>query len=67
MKLPRVDHTPKALPREFPGAIWYQDEEVKAAERVLRAQSPFRYYGPAPELGHNIEKETELEALAQRP
>ena len=41
-------HQPKTLPHEFPGAIWYQQEEVEAVERVIRAQSPFRYYGPSP-------------------
>lgn len=34
------------LPGEFPGAIWYGEEEIEAAMRVLRNQSPFRYYGP---------------------
>ncbi|MBN2153191.1 MAG: DegT/DnrJ/EryC1/StrS family aminotransferase [Candidatus Lokiarchaeota archaeon] len=34
------------LPREFPGAIHYGKEEEEAALRVIRSQSPFRYYGP---------------------
>lgn len=34
------------LPAEFPGAVWYGEEEVEAATRVIRRQSPFRYYGP---------------------
>lgn len=34
------------LPHEFPGAIWYGEEEIEAATRVLKNQSPFRYYGP---------------------
>lgn len=34
------------LPREFPGAIWYDEEEVAAVTRVVKARSPFRYYGP---------------------
>jgi len=34
------------LPGEFPGTIWYGDEEVEAVTRVLKKQSPFRYYGP---------------------
>lgn len=34
------------LPAEFPGAVWYGKEEVEAATRVIRNQSPFRYYGP---------------------
>ena len=35
-----------ALPDEFPGAVWYDEEEVEAATRVIRSRSPFRYYGP---------------------
>ncbi len=35
-----------ALPGEFPGAIWYGEEEIEAVTRVIRNQSPFRYYGP---------------------
>lgn len=35
------------LPLEFPGAHWLDEEEVEAVTRVLRARSPFRYYGPA--------------------
>ena len=34
------------LPREFPGATWFGEEEEKAVLRVIRNQSPFRYYGP---------------------
>jgi len=34
------------LPYEFPGANWYDREEEEAALRVIRAKSPFRYYGP---------------------
>jgi len=36
-----------ALPAEFPGATWYGDEELEAVTRVIKNQSPFRYYGPA--------------------
>ena len=36
----------KPLPFEFPGGNWYGKEEEAAAVRVIRAQSPFRYYGP---------------------
>lgn len=43
----RVVKPPKfTLPAEFPGAIWYGEEEIEAATRVIRNQSPFRYYGP---------------------
>lgn len=34
------------LPCEFPGAIWYCEEELDAVTRVVRNRSPFRYYGP---------------------
>ena len=34
------------LPFEFPGGNWYDEAEAKAALRVIRAKSPFRYYGP---------------------
>lgn len=34
------------LPDEFPGAVWYGDEEIEAALRIIKNQSPFRYYGP---------------------
>ncbi len=38
---------PMPLPEEFPGAVWYGEEEVEAVTRVIRSRSPFRYYGPA--------------------
>jgi len=36
----------KSLPFEFPGGNWYDEQEEAAAMRVIRAKSPFRYYGP---------------------
>ncbi|MCM8778001.1 MAG: DegT/DnrJ/EryC1/StrS family aminotransferase [Candidatus Omnitrophica bacterium] len=36
----------KPLPFEFPGGNWYDKEEEKAALKVIRNKSPFRYYGP---------------------
>jgi len=36
----------RRLPFEFPGANFYGREEEEAVLRVLRARSPFRYYGP---------------------
>jgi 8-amino-3,8-dideoxy-alpha-D-manno-octulosonate transaminase len=39
----------RPLPPEFPGAAFIDDEEVQAVERVLRARSPFRYYGIDPQ------------------
>lgn len=37
----------RPLPPNYPGALLIAEEEVAAAAEVLRAQSPFRYYGPA--------------------
>jgi len=34
------------LESEFPGAIWYDEEEIIAVTNVIKCQSPFRYYGP---------------------
>ena len=34
------------IPQEWPGALHFGKEEEEAAARVIRAQSPFRYYGP---------------------
>ncbi len=39
-KPPKLD-----LPGEFPGATWYGNEEIDAVTRVIKRQSPFRYYG----------------------
>ena len=36
----------EALPQEWPGIHFFGEEEVEAASRVIRAQSPFRFYGP---------------------
>ncbi len=41
------------LPLEFPGVHHMDEEEVEAAIRVLRARSPFRYYGV------DLQRETE--------
>lgn len=35
----------RPLPLEFPGVHYMDEEEIEAANRVLRASSPFRYYG----------------------
>jgi dTDP-4-amino-4,6-dideoxygalactose transaminase len=46
------------LPREFPGALHYGPEEEEAVLRVIRARSPFRYYGLDPQReAENLEKE----------
>jgi dTDP-4-amino-4,6-dideoxygalactose transaminase len=34
------------LPWELPGAHWFGEEEVELVTKVLRARSPFRFYGP---------------------
>ena len=41
------------IPQEWPGAHYFGKEEEEAASRVIRAQSPFRYYGP------NFQREVE--------
>lgn len=38
------------LPQEWPGAHYYETEEIEAAVRVLKARSPFRYYGLDPQF-----------------
>ncbi|MFX0100265.1 MAG: DegT/DnrJ/EryC1/StrS family aminotransferase [Candidatus Hodarchaeota archaeon] len=46
------------LPREFPGVIFYSEEELAAVQRVVKNQSPFRYYGPKCTFeAENLEKE----------
>jgi len=44
----------RALAYEFPGANFYDREEEAAALRVVRAKSPFRYYGP--KCGYEVDK-----------
>ena len=51
----------KPMPEHWPGALMYDDEEVEAVSRVLRAKSPFREYGP--DLQHEAQK---FEAEAAR-
>jgi len=34
------------MPPHWPGALLYDEEEVEAVARVVRAKSPFREYGP---------------------
>jgi len=49
----------KPLPLEFPGVHHMDDKEIRAAVRVLKARSPFRYYGI--KLQKEVEKlESEL-------
>ncbi|EIC23078.1 LOW QUALITY PROTEIN: putative PLP-dependent enzyme possibly involved in cell wall biogenesis [Thiorhodovibrio frisius] len=42
------------LPWELPGAHWIGDEELDLVSRVVRAQSPFRYYGA--DLQHMVDQ-----------
>jgi 8-amino-3,8-dideoxy-alpha-D-manno-octulosonate transaminase len=37
------------FPREFPGALWYGEEEKEALARVIDSKSPFRFYGINPQ------------------
>lgn len=36
----------RPVPWELPGAHWIGEEELELIQRVIRAQSPFRFYGP---------------------
>jgi dTDP-4-amino-4,6-dideoxygalactose transaminase len=36
----------KPLPAESPGIHWFGEEEIELVTQVIRARSPFRYYGP---------------------
>jgi len=49
----------KPLPLEFPGVHYMDAQEIRAAVRLLKARSPFRYYGV--KLQREVEKlESEL-------
>lgn len=41
-----TQQAPGILPQEWPGAHYYDKEEVEAVSRVARSRSPFRFYGP---------------------
>jgi dTDP-4-amino-4,6-dideoxygalactose transaminase len=46
------------LPLEFPGAHYFDQEEVDAVVRVVKSRSPYRYYGLEPQGEvENFEKE----------
>ena len=63
-----MDRPPKLdLPDEFPGAIWYGNEEIEAVTRVIRNQSPFRYYGPRCDFEVKQFEEEFARYLAGRP
>lgn len=34
------------IPPDFPGAVMFDEAEVESVVEVIRAKSPFRYYGP---------------------
>lgn len=42
------------LPWEFPGANWIDEQESSMVEQVIKAHSPFRYYGP--DLQHMVDR-----------
>jgi len=44
----------KPLPWELPGAHWMDRQEQQMILKVLRARSPFRYYGP--DLQHMVDR-----------
>jgi 8-amino-3,8-dideoxy-alpha-D-manno-octulosonate transaminase len=44
----------KPLAFEFPGGNFYDRQEEEAALRVIRAKSPFRYYGP--KCGYEVDQ-----------
>lgn len=41
------------LPWELPGAHWIGEEELELVSRVVKARSPFRFYGP--DLQHMVD------------
>lgn len=46
------------LPQEWPGTHYIGQEEIDSVTRVLKAKSPFRYYGPDPQFeALKLEKE----------
>lgn len=52
-------------PQDWPAVHNMDDRETQAASRVLRARSPFRYYGPA--LRHEVKQfESELACFIRR-
>lgn len=38
----------KPVPPDFPGAVMIDDQEIESVVEVLKAMSPFRFYGPNP-------------------
>tara|TARA_R110002020_G_scaffold233050_25_gene444815 strand:+ start:1089 stop:2387 length:1299 start_codon:yes stop_codon:yes gene_type:complete len=48
----------RPLPWELPGAHWIGEEELDLVSRVVRSQSPFRFYGPDPQkMVETLERE----------
>jgi 8-amino-3,8-dideoxy-alpha-D-manno-octulosonate transaminase len=48
----------RPLPWELPGAHWIGEEEAELVGRVVRAQSPFRFYGLDPQhMAATLERE----------
>ena len=49
------------LPWELPGVHWIGEEERELVDRVVRARSPFRFYGPDPQ--HMVETLERVERI----
>ncbi|MBT6999077.1 MAG: hypothetical protein HN955_11585, partial [Prolixibacteraceae bacterium] len=50
----KTDDKSLDLPQEWPGALHYDEQEVEAVTRIVRAQSPFRFYGL--DFQHEVEQ-----------
>jgi 8-amino-3,8-dideoxy-alpha-D-manno-octulosonate transaminase len=46
MAINSVTETTALIPYEWPGSFFIADEEVEEVMKVLKARSPFRFYGP---------------------
>ena len=45
MAINSITEATDLLPYEWPGSYFFGDEEIDAAMQVLKARSPFRFYG----------------------
>ncbi len=39
----------ETIPPEFPGVHHFDDKELEYVSRVIKARTPFRFYGPDPQ------------------
>ena len=54
-------------PHEYPGALWYDQEEVDAVSKVISNKSPFRYYGvKCDKEVFNFEKELRSKPIPEK-